>query len=338
MLRRSRFIPQLEWLECRSVPALLHFNGPYITELGNGFGGSDTSGIESGFLTFGYFANADQYHIADDFVVPAGLVGWNIAQIKVLTYQTNGPVNGGNFSKIEFRLYQGDPAAGGTLKLDCSGPMGIVNPSAVFQNVYRVESGNPLSQARAVHKITANVCTPSGQLRLPPNTYWLEWWTTGMPTLTGPWANPVVPWQASHNAKQYEVASGTWQNAADPNGKTQDLPFEIHGRCVAGIASCTPAPPGIDAIDAWMATFWVGDRAHATYYRAIDEWTDRSVDLPFQPSYAGQNEVSPNHRARFDSFQSPFPKLPRRAVESSLIRFVDSVMSTLGSFANSFAL
>src|SRR5262245_10045646 len=93
------YLPRLEILESRVLLAVLYVNGPYITGVGNGYAGSNTSVIETGFETFGYLANSS-FHSADDFNVPAG-IGWNVAQIKVLAYQTNGPVNGGNFSKIE---------------------------------------------------------------------------------------------------------------------------------------------------------------------------------------------------------------------------------------------
>jgi hypothetical protein len=226
-----RITPHLEPLEPRSVPALLTANGLWVTGTGNGFEGADTSSVESGYMTYGFTAQANAFHVADDFTVPSGVLAWNLVQVKVFAYQTLSPANQNTFTKLHVKIHKGDPSAGGTLNLDCSGPNAIdVTGTTVFTNTYRVDGVDLQNDDRPVRQITGNLCEPR---RLLPGDYWLEWGVEGSGQFAPPRANVTVPWDATDNGKKLVVSTGVWSPMTDPGTQNvHDIPFEIHGRVV----------------------------------------------------------------------------------------------------------
>jgi hypothetical protein len=227
---------------------LLFDNGPYITGFGNGFGGADTSALQpGGYITYGYSASTPAFHVADDFTVPADVAGWNIAQFKVLAYQTNAPAGTNTFTALHYRVWKGNPNSGGTVKIDCTGANSIPldDTNVAFSNVYRVNGSNLTDKTKAIKQVTGSICA-AGQLRLTPGTYWLEWSLDGSGAYSGPWANPTVPWDPSDNGQHYDVGAGTWAPLKDFNSSTgegtgniQDVPFQVSGRVIP-----LPVPPG----------------------------------------------------------------------------------------------
>jgi hypothetical protein len=165
--------------------------------------------------------------------VPTGIIGWNVAQIKVYAYQTGAPAEANTFTKLHVKIYTGDPRSGAPVTLDCSGPKAIdVTTAGVFTNVYRVETIDPQNDDRAVKELTGNLCTPK---RLIPGTYWLEWSVEGDALYSPSRANVTVPWDEPDNALQLSVSTGIWSPMIDPinqggSGKNQDIPFLLHGR------------------------------------------------------------------------------------------------------------
>ncbi len=271
--------PRLERLEARAVPAVLHNNGGWITGFGDGFGGADTSQVEATFTTLGFTANTATYAVADDFTVPAGVLGWNLAKVKVYAYQRFAPASENTFTKLHLKIHSGEPGAGGTVVFDCSGANAIdVTGTNVFSNVYRVGS-NLLNNDRAVKEITGNLCAPK---RLTPGTYWLEWSAEGSAQYNPPQANVTVPWNAPDNGKQFEVATQMWTSMIDKpelggNGKIHDIPFVLEGRSI---------PLGIPPADGprLRTPITLEQPAPAASVVAVRHFADASSDSPSKPT------------------------------------------------------
>jgi hypothetical protein len=227
--------------------AFVYTNGPYVTGIGNGIGGANTSSIESGFGTFGYgvqLASGVDNRIADDFVVPAGK-NWTLTKLHWLTYQTNAPTTG-SITAINVRIWNTTPTTGGSPIWSSAANVML---SQTWTGVYRV-TAPPGDSARAIIDVQASL---AGAPVLGPGTYWIDAQLAGSASFSGPWAPPTVPHLATDNGRQ--SITGTWAAVADTlNLLPQDFPFALEGDdggggcpaattyCVAKVNSlgCTP--------------------------------------------------------------------------------------------------
>jgi hypothetical protein len=225
-----RNILRLEALECRTVPSILWDNGPFVTGMGNGFGGADTSAVEMGALNFGYTVGENTFHIADDFTV-SDEQGWAVSSLSIYAYQTGSSTNS-TFTGIFLTLWDGPPGRYGSVLIARSGNL---FSSSAWTGAYRVPLTDPQLHDRPIMYITADVSkweefpTP-----LPAGSYWVEWGLTGDATLAGPFAVPTTPLGIADNARQYNVSTDRWSGVYDFGlGETRDFPFQVEGE-VAG--------------------------------------------------------------------------------------------------------
>ncbi len=199
---------------------LLWNNGPIVNSPGTGAGGTDESILFTPLTIFGFGAQQlNGNTLADDFTVPSG-AGWNPENFVFYTYQTgsslSSPITG-----LFFRIYNGDPSAGGIVIWGDLTTNRLTSTS--FDNVYRTTAINGGTD-RPVMRVEGSV---SG-LHLAPGTYWVEFQMAGNTSLTGPWMPPITitGTNTTGNAKQWTPSTG-WQNAISGTSYQQGIPFLI---------------------------------------------------------------------------------------------------------------
>jgi hypothetical protein len=215
--------------------------GPYITQLGVGFGGANISEAYSGYpYGLGMQASA-QAILADDFVVPAG-ASWTPTLVKWLSYQTGAPTTG-TFSAAYLNLWNTDPtgqAPGGQYKTG-----GQVLLSQVWTGVYRVMEGNLTASNRAIIELS---CSGSWIGTLGSGTYWLDCTADG--TLSsGPWGPPET--KPNQQPGQNPQWNGLASNAGSPftpvmlGIEGQDFLFQVEGANGSPAKFCNSKPSSI---------------------------------------------------------------------------------------------
>ncbi|MBI5431801.1 MAG: hypothetical protein HZA52_03105 [Planctomycetes bacterium] len=231
-------------------------NGPYVTGLGDGFKGADTSARELGFANFGYDTDAALgQRIADDFTVPTSK-HWRLSELHWLAYELN-PSTTSTITGIDVALWDSSPLAGGL-------PIwtGSVYVTSAWSNAFRVDPLVLLDNTRAIIDVEADL---SGAPLLDGGTYWVDVSLTGAAILSGPFSNPTVPHAPTDNALQYMSPAG-WSPVIDfLSMQPQDFPYTLEGTefdcplpavyCTAKVSShgCVPAigmsgPPSASAI------------------------------------------------------------------------------------------
>ena len=211
---QTNLSPQLD-----AATAVLFNNGPLVNSVGTGAAGADESVLYSPLTTYGFGAQQTAgYSLAEDFTVPAGN-GWDPTKFTFYGYQS-GTSTTSTITGLFFRIYTGEPAAGGSV---IWGDMVTNRMTATsWATIYRTDlvGGN---SDRPVMKVEAAI----SDLHLAPGTYWVEFQFTGSATYAGPWVSPVTITGVSNtgNAKQY---TGTWADVFD-NGNPQGMPFIIEG-------------------------------------------------------------------------------------------------------------
>jgi hypothetical protein len=224
---------------------VLHDNGPYITGIGNGAGGANTSAIETGYNTFGYSVSlALPARIADDFTVPASKT-WTLSKLRWLTYQT-GSTTTSTINDVKVQIWSGaaGPFGGATL---LAGDLTTNRlTSSAWTGVYRVTQTTLTDINRPIMECQVDM---SWAPALPAGTYWVDI-SIGGTLSSGPWANPTVPFDSTDNGQQFFL--GVWQNVMDGVALTpQDFPYKLegtessptHAYCTAKVNSlgCLPA-------------------------------------------------------------------------------------------------
>lgn len=210
--------------------AAVFSNGPFTTGVGNGFGGANTSAIETGYNNFGYGHGTGNLAVADDFTVTdAG--GWDLSSLTVYAYQTQTNGNSNQIStitSIQVGIFSSNP--NGTMNAPNFGDhtTNQTITTNVFSGTYRVQSTTLTNSARAIMAVTADM---AGMPNLGPGTYWIAWSLSGS-VASGPWAVPVTPARATDNAQQRNVSAvptvwGTIDGGSAAGIQPQDMAFDL---------------------------------------------------------------------------------------------------------------
>jgi hypothetical protein len=201
-------------------------NGPYITGIGNGAGGANTSAIQTGFGTFGYGQQGGTINnrLADDFVVPSG-DAWTLQELLWKTYQT-GSTTVGTITGLNSNLWNSAPLTGGTP--DQTGPANTLL-SQVWTGVYRVTSTTLTNATRPIIDVTADMSWASV---LTPGTFWVDVSLTGS-LASGPWGPPTTPNDpGTDNGRQFIGSTATWAAVIDATStQPQDFLFGLTAAC-----------------------------------------------------------------------------------------------------------
>jgi len=200
-------------------------NGPFITGVGNGFGGGNTSAIQTGFGTFGYGAQGGTINnrLADDFVVPSGDT-WALQTLVWRAYQT-GAATTGTMTGINANIWNSMPVTSGSASQ--TGPANSML-SQVWSGVYRVTSTTLTANNRPIIDITSDM---SWATPLAAGTYWADASMTGS-LASGPFCPPTTPAAGSDNALQFIGSTATWGAVIDGLALLpQDFPFQISALC-----------------------------------------------------------------------------------------------------------
>jgi hypothetical protein len=177
-----------------ATTAVLYDNGPLVNSPGTGAGGADESVLMAPLGTYGFGAQQTAGNsMADDFIVPAG--GWDPTKFTFYTYQT-GSSTTSTITGLFFRIYNGDPSAGGTVVW---GDMTTNKMTATsWSNIYRTLAVGGATD-RPIMKVEGAITG----LHLNAGVYWVEYQFTGSGA-SGPWAPPITITGTSGtgNAKQ----------------------------------------------------------------------------------------------------------------------------------------
>ena len=187
-------------------------NGSIISSVGTGYGGNNVSVIRTGgnLLGFGNQQTAGN-SVMDDFTL---LTSKTINSIEFLGYQT-GSTTTSTFTGLYFRIYDGEPGAGGNVIWGDFTTNRMTSTS--FSNTYRVSSTTISNSTRPVMNIVCEGLT----IPLNAGTYWLEWQATG--TLgSGPWQPPTT--SLTGNARHH-LPDGYIALLDDGDGIGVELPF-----------------------------------------------------------------------------------------------------------------
>jgi len=233
-------VPEELW---RRPEALLHDNGPMVTDPGAGAGGADVSALQTAMgnniLGFGH-AVSSGFRVADDFTVPAG--GWTVNEITFFAYQT-GSTTTSTMDSVNLRIWDGVPGAVGSNIVFGDTTTNRLTGS-IFSGVYRAQDTALTDANRPIMASTAAV-----GVYLPAGTYWVDWQTGGT-LASGPWAVPVTlagqTQKPGSNAMQWDGSA--WGPVIDSGSSAaaQDMAFVIDGE-VGEPACYTPADAG------WLA-------------------------------------------------------------------------------------
>jgi len=210
-------------------------NGPYITGVGNGFGGGNTSAIQTGFGTFGYGMQGGTINnrLADDFAVPSGDT-WALQTLVFRAYQT-GATTAGTMTGINANIWNSTPLTGNLP--DQTGPANSML-SQVWGGVYRVTSTTLTANNRPIIDVTSDM---SWSTPLASGTYWADASMTGS-LASGPFAPPTTPAAGTDNARQFIGGTATWNAVIDGLALLpQDFPILVSALCSANTAEiyCT---------------------------------------------------------------------------------------------------
>ena len=203
-----------------NASTILYNNGPLVNSPGTGAGGADESVLFTPLTTYGFGAQQTAGNsVADDFIVPPG-GGWDPTKFTFYTYQTGGGSGASTITGLYFRIYNGDPTAGGTI---IWGDLTTNRMTATsWSNIYRTLAVGGATD-RAIMKVEATVTG----LHLPAGTYWIEYQFTGT-LASGPWAPPITITGTNVTGNGKQNIAGTWGNLMDGTYQ-QGLPFLIEG-------------------------------------------------------------------------------------------------------------
>lgn len=222
--------------------SVLHDNGPFVTNVGGGPGGTDLSVLQNTSLLMTIFGfgnnNGANIRMADNFTVTSP-GGWSVDSMVFYNYQT-GSTTTSTMTGVVVRIWDGPPNAGGAVVFGDVTTNRMV--SSTWTNAYRVAENAQTGTTRPIMANTVTVGTV-----LPPGDYWVEWGTTGS-LASGPWAVPVtiIGQTVTGDALQFNA---TWAAALDGTFP-QGVAFQVHGTAIGGGATIAVSPSAMTASQA----------------------------------------------------------------------------------------
>jgi hypothetical protein len=249
-----------------STKAVLVPFGPYITQVGAGFGGANVSELYStftlgstGYNVYGFgMQSSVNITVADDFKVP-GATTWFPSGVKWITYQTGAPTSG-SITSLNLNLWNTPPATqlAGNQWVTGSNQM----QSSSWTGVYRVLDSTPTANTRALIQVN---CGGFWMPALSPGSYWIEA-NAGGSLSSGPWAPPkteagqVPPTNKPWNGVQ-SVSLGAFAQVVDsgnPIGsifEPVDFLWQLEGSSSGGISTfCTSKTSSLGCTPTLMTT------------------------------------------------------------------------------------
>ena len=252
--------------------SLLYEGGPFVTGIGDGPGGADSSLLQNaslGMTTLGAAAmesgGGPHFRMADQFTAVAP---WQVDQAVFYAYQTGSPITS-TLTGVNFRIWDGVPGAPGsnvvfgdttTNRFDSTG----------WTNVYRY-SETTVNTTRPIMYVAGNA-----GVDLPPGDYWLDWQLAGS-LASGPWQPPVTIIGETTTGNALQLTTDGWTNFVDGGTVTpQGLPFQIWGTNICDNpsdvswlsvdpASGTTAPGAADEVEVTVDATGVAPGNHTAY-------------------------------------------------------------------------
>lgn len=174
--------------------------------------------------------------LADDFII-TGTTDWTVDSIKVYAYSTGYAGSTSPFNDARLQIFNTDPSVGspvpvwGDLTTNRYG-------GGVSAKMYRIFAGATTGlQDREIWEIKIPVNTV-----LSAGHYWIEWQlgtvTPGGSNFTPSSTVAGTTTQLGNNAKQHDIAGGTWTNVTDTG--PQDFHFKVYYTTTP--CSGTPVP------------------------------------------------------------------------------------------------
>lgn len=217
--------------------AMLHDNGPLVTNAGAGAGGADASALQLTNIDYGAnISVAAGFRAADDFTVPSS--GWNINTVTVFVYQT-GSTTTSTINAANLQIWDGPPGQPSSNVVFGDTATNRLASSA-FSNIYRVTSTTLTNSQRPIMAVVMTVGTT-----LPAGTYWLDWQVGGS-LASGPWGPAVTIAGAAGKpgANAMQFANSAWGPLTDSGSAVaQDYPFIVDGTSAVPACSTTADMP-----------------------------------------------------------------------------------------------
>lgn len=209
--------------------AVLHDNGPLITNPGEGAGGTDLSVLQTalGLDMYGGGVKPGNGHsLADEFEVTTD-GGWQLAGFEIPAYQTNSGLDS-TLTGAYFQIWDGPPGEAGSTVL--YGDLAVDRlVDSTFSGIYRVRDTD---LANTTRPIMTNVVA-ADEVYLPRGTYWLEFQVNGDDALAGPWVPPVTVLGETTTGDAYQRTLGAGWNPWVDTGTAataQGVPFVVLGQ------------------------------------------------------------------------------------------------------------
>lgn len=200
---------------------------------------AETGNTTESNASAGFSVNNGAFRLADDFVVPPGET-FTIEAVEFHAYQTGAPATPSPFTEYNLQVWNGRPGdAGASVIFGDTTTNRLV--SSVNSNMFRLFNSSvppPGSAPGTTRTIWRNRVAINPPLVLGEGTYWLDWASTV--SGAGPHFQPSVTIAGSRglpgwNARQFNVAAGTWGDAIDGGNPVaapdfpQDIPFDLFG-------------------------------------------------------------------------------------------------------------
>jgi PKD repeat protein len=227
---------------------VVYTNGEFVTGIGNGFSGANTSSLNTPYTIYGYGVNVTTGLIcADNFTVPLEQK-WLLTGVNLFSYQT-GSTTSSTITDLRVQIWKGKPGQPGSTIVFGDFTTNRLAGN-VFSNTYRVLTTTLTDNQRPIMKITANINT-----LLSPGEYWIGW-SIGGSLASGPWAVPLNTGLTSNDAIQSTDAGLTWVTLVD-GGFNMDFPFELTGDKIFDSKKYNNIPLANFAYDEGVDTIWV---------------------------------------------------------------------------------
>jgi subtilisin family serine protease len=206
---------------------VLHDNGPFVTSVGDGPGGSDVSLLQNvslGMTTLGFGAQpttAPANRIADDFTV-TDPDGWDLGSVVFYAYQT-GSSTTSTLTAVNFRIWDGPPNDPGSTVVFGDTTTNRMTETG-WTGAYRYAEDAVGTTRPIMYAVGA------ADVLLAPGTYWMDWQIAGS-LASGPWQPPITILGETTTGNALQLLTGGWGSALDTGtGAAQGVPFLVRGR------------------------------------------------------------------------------------------------------------